>query len=65
MRLLEFFQPMNELCGTVLGSKFGAMLDQLTDRAATMCLLVQLSVFLFETIFLEGQEDGISTRQDS
>ena len=36
---------MNELCGVVLGSKFGAMLDQLTDRAATMCLLVQLSVF--------------------
>ncbi|CAH1802147.1 unnamed protein product [Owenia fusiformis] len=27
------------------GTKFGAMLDQLTDRCATMCLLVVLSCF--------------------
>ncbi|KAG8194101.1 hypothetical protein JTE90_003042 [Oedothorax gibbosus] len=27
------------------GTKFGAMLDQLTDRCATMCLLVTLSCF--------------------
>lgn len=27
------------------GTKFGAMLDQLTDRAATACLLVTLSGF--------------------
>lgn len=33
------------------GTKFGAMLDQLTDRCATMCLLVTLSVFYPDYMF--------------
>ena len=36
----------------IAGSKFGAMLDQLTDRAATMCLLVVLSNFYPSYMFL-------------
>ncbi|XP_071790741.1 CDP-diacylglycerol--inositol 3-phosphatidyltransferase-like [Asterias amurensis] len=33
------------------GTKFGAMLDQLTDRCATMCLLVTLSVLYPDYMF--------------
>ncbi|KAJ8676423.1 hypothetical protein QAD02_012210 [Eretmocerus hayati] len=33
------------------GTKFGAMLDQLTDRAGTMCLLVTLAQFYPEYTF--------------
>ncbi|XP_046894310.1 CDP-diacylglycerol--inositol 3-phosphatidyltransferase isoform X1 [Hypomesus transpacificus] len=34
------------------GTKFGAMLDMLTDRCATMCLLVNLAVLYPSYIFL-------------
>lgn len=34
------------------GTKFGAMLDQLTDRCGTMCLLVTLSHFYPQYMFL-------------
>ncbi|XP_077865582.1 CDP-diacylglycerol--inositol 3-phosphatidyltransferase-like [Saccoglossus kowalevskii] len=33
------------------GTKFGAMLDQLTDRTATMCLMVVLSYFYPQWMF--------------
>ena len=36
----------------LVATKFGAMLDQLTDRAATMCLLVQLANFYPAYMFL-------------
>lgn len=34
------------------GTKFGALLDQLTDRCGTMCLLVTLSHFYPSYMFL-------------
>lgn len=34
-----------------LGTKFGAMLDQLTDRCGTMCLMVTLSLFYPKYMF--------------
>lgn len=34
------------------GTKFGALLDQLTDRCGTMCLLVTLSMFYPKYMFL-------------
>lgn len=36
----------------ILGTKFGAMLDQLTDRCGTMGLLVTLSYFYPAYMFL-------------
>lgn len=35
-----------------LGTKFGAMLDMLTDRCATMCLLVNLALLYPSYTFL-------------
>lgn len=39
------------LFGHFAGTKFGAMLDQLTDRCGTMGLLVALSVFYPKYMF--------------
>ncbi|XP_070779995.1 CDP-diacylglycerol--inositol 3-phosphatidyltransferase isoform X3 [Enoplosus armatus] len=41
-----FFVP------NLIGTKFGAMLDMLTDRCATMCLLVNLSLIYPSYTFL-------------
>ena len=37
---------------TLTGTKFGAMLDMLTDRCATMCLLVNLALLYPSYTFL-------------
>lgn len=39
------------MCVLILGTKFGAMLDQLTDRCGTMGLLVTLSYFYPKYMF--------------